>query len=175
VADRDHRNERREPVGTVAEETARLVEAFGDWAQGLGADQPRPAAAPSPPTEDGGPAGEREAGTRHTQPCQHCGSVPRPGEAVVCQLCPLCQGISLLRAVRPETVERLADVAAALSGALRDIAAERFRQSPPGPPPRGQRVQDIDVDDEDDPRPGAASTGAGTTDTHPSSQESAAP
>lgn len=216
MADRDDPSQhspRHEPVGTVAEETARLVEALGGWAQGLGAEQPRPAAAP-PHTGNGGSgepragasreardgasreahngesgeprdrasrdprdggAGEPVAGTGTAEQCGHCGSPARAGEALACELCPLCQGIALLRALRPETMERIADVAAALSGALRDIAAERVRRSAPEPPPRGQRVQDIDVDDEDDPRSGADATGAHPTDTHPSSQESAAP
>ena len=209
MADRDDPSQhspRHEPVGTVAEETARLVEALGGWAQGLGVEQPRPGAAPphrgngasgepndgaSREARDGasreacdggsgearnGGSGEPRAGTRPAGQCEHCGSPARAGEALACELCPLCQGIALLRALRPETMERIADVAAALSGALRDIAAERGgRPSAPEPPPRGQRVQDIDVDDEDDPRSDAEATGAHPTDTHPSSQESAAP
>ena len=99
--------------------------------------------------------------------CEHCGVASRAGEALACQLCPLCQGIALLRTVRPETVERLADLAASLSGALRDIAADRFRE-PPAPPPRGQRVQDISVDDEDEPGPAP-------TDRPRRTQESTAP
>lgn len=175
----------REPVGSVAEETARLVEALGGWAEGL--RPPAPAAAPSdaertdaanthgqrsernegggaPPRSGGG---TDEAGTRHTVRCEHCGVASRAGEALACQLCPLCQGIALLRTVRPETVERLADLAASLSGALRDIAADRFRE-PPAPPPRGQRVQDISVDDEDEPGPAP-------TDRPRRTQESTAP
>jgi hypothetical protein len=38
-------------------------------------------------------------------------------------VCPICQGIALLRAVRPETVDRLADLAGALAATLRDVAA----------------------------------------------------
>ena len=184
----------REPVGSVAEETARLVEALGGWAEGL--RSPAPAAAPDgadtsgpgrsgaeqggePPggqrtsrsADGGGPprsgANAEEAGTRHTVRCEHCGVASRAGEALACQLCPLCQGIALLRTVRPETVERLADLAAALSGALRDIAADRFAE-PPAPPPRGQRVQDISVDDEDEPGPAP-------TDRPRRTQESTAP
>jgi hypothetical protein len=82
--------------------------------------------------------------------------------------------------VRPETVERLADLAGALSGVLRDIAAERAERAgqgaparPEPPPRRGQRVQDISVDDEDDHRPRTAR--ADNEQTTPSTQESAAP
>jgi hypothetical protein len=183
----------REPVGSVAEETARLLEALGGWAEGLGvpageasaadhdvadhdvadhdvadhdaADHDDEAAAdPGADRADG-----HAAGARPTTRCEHCGVSSRAGEALACQLCPVCQGISLLRSVRPETVERLADLAAALSGALRDIAADRFGQPPPPPPPpRGQRVQDIAVDDEDEP-------GTAPTDRPRRTQESTAP
>ncbi|MDF2092373.1 hypothetical protein P0Y31_08465 [Knoellia sp. 3-2P3] len=182
----------REPVGSVAEETARLLEALGGWAEGLGVPAGEaPAADHGAGDHDDGdhddeataaPGADRDqrdqrahghaAGARHTTRCEHCGVSSRAGEALTCQLCPVCQGISLLRSVRPETVERLADLAAALSGALRDIAADRFGQPPPPPPPappRGQRVQDIAVDDEDEPGT------APTTDRPRRTQESTAP
>ena len=186
MADQDSRHE---PVGSVAEETARLVEALGGWAHGMATDL-RPAPGAGEPGGGEAAAGRPEPGTRHTDRCEQCGSTARAGEAAACQLCPICQGIALLRAVRPETVERLADLAAALSGTLRDIASERMRQNPAQPPPRGQRVQDIDVDDEDVPRTGdgagespatgtAARSGSASqtdpTSTTSSSQESAAP
>ena len=182
----------REPVGSVAEETARLLEALGGWAEGLGV----PAGEAPAADHDAGdrdtadhddeaaadPGADRDqrahradghaSGARPTTRCEHCGVSSRAGEALACQLCPVCQGISLLRSVRPETVERLADLAAALSGALRDIAADRFGQQPPPPPPappRGQRVQDIAVDDEDEPGT------APTTDRPRRTQESTAP
>ena len=182
----EHGRQEREPVGSVAEETARLVEALGGWAEGLRAQHAgtrsdadnRPDAAPAGarpgdgptddgptddgPTDDGPPddehpdhgrPGHGDAARGDTARCEHCGVSSRAGEALACRLCPVCQGIALLRTVRPETVERLADVAAALSGALRDLAADHFGQPQPPPqppPPRGQRVQDIVVDDEDD-------------------------
>jgi hypothetical protein len=146
----------------VAEETARFVEALGGWAEGLRAhdgandagDGPAHGQRADRERADQERADERQAGTPHTGRCEHCGASSRAGEAMACQLCPVCQGIALLRTVRPETVERLADLAAALSGALRDIAADRFGpppSQPPSPPPRGHRVQDIAVDDEDEP------------------------
>lgn len=196
----------REPVGSVAEETARLVEALGGWAEGLreqhGDGHPDPGhtdpahtsatdadatdadatatdatdADPVGARQDTGQQGDEGAAAGNTSRCEHCGVSSRAGEALACRLCPVCQGISLLRTVRPETVERLADVAAALSGALRDIAADRFGQPPPNPqppPPRGQRVQDIVVDDEDDDEddddePGAPPDDAAPRSTRPS-------
>jgi hypothetical protein len=196
VADQDTgQRQGREPVGTVAEETARLLEALGGWAEGVRGQEEEPssyaasatpggdrdgATGAAPGDERDGAAGTdeqqaqggRQAGDRPTARCEHCGVSSRAGEALACQLCPVCQGIALLRSVRPETVERLADLAAALSGALRDIAADRFGQPPPPPPPappRGQRVQDIAVDDEDEP-------GTAPTTDHPRrTQESSAP
>jgi hypothetical protein len=82
------------------------------------------------------------------------------GQAVTCQLCPVCQGIALVRSVRPETVDRLADLAGALAATLRDLADQRragARGSAPRPggPSRagsapGTRVQDIPVDTDDE-------------------------
>jgi hypothetical protein len=166
----------------VAEETARLLEALGGWADGLRGqgDETASYAASSAPGDDRNGAaatdeqqaqGGRHGGAPQPARCEHCGVTSRAGEALACQLCPVCQGIALLRTVRPETVERLADLAAALSGALRDLAADRFGQSsaPPQPPPRGHRVQDIVVDDEDEPGT------APTTDRPRRTQESTAP
>jgi hypothetical protein len=137
VADRQD----REPVGSVAEETARLLEALGDWAEDLASDHARGA------SQSGYAAGApREADPR----CAHCGADSRMGEAMTCRLCPLCQGIAVLRAVRPETVDRLADLAGALSSTLRDLAAEsRSGEGAQQPPARGHRVHDICVEDED--------------------------
>ena len=58
-----------------------------------------------------------------------------------CTACPVCQAVSALRQVRPETVEHLLDAAASVAAALRTAVAE-----PPSPtPPPG--VQHIDVRD----------------------------
>jgi hypothetical protein len=67
---------------------------------------------------------------------------------VVCQLCPVCQGLGLLRSVRPETVDRLADLAGAIAATLRDLAAQRREPAPERPDARPARVQDITVEDE---------------------------
>ena len=151
-----------EPVGSVAEETARLVEALGAWAGGLGtsgghaqeggSSAARGRHAGAADQDEAGPGPQRcrtGPGDEEESRCGRCGGTGRVGEALTCQLCPLCQGINVLRAVRPETVERLADLASALASTLRDIAADRHRRQHPPPPPRGQRVQDIEVRDED--------------------------
>lgn len=59
-----------------------------------------------------------------------------------CTVCPLCQGVSLLRQVKPETVEHLLDAAASVVAALRSAVAA----PPPDDPHRGGvRVERIDV------------------------------
>jgi hypothetical protein len=75
-----------------------------------------------------------------------------------CRLCPLCRGIAVLRSVRPETVDLLADLAISVAASLREVAMRsRASDSPssarsnPGaqPPDAGRApVQDIPVDDE---------------------------
>jgi len=141
-------DEERPAVGSVAEEAARLLDALGGWAssaQAAYADQPAPEANGTP--IDG--ASER---------CQTCGAQDGAGRAASCSLCPVCQGIGLLRSVRPETVDRLAELVGALAGTLRDVAstlrtdaraAAGGHQSPPPDRQHGARVQDIRVDDDD--------------------------
>ena len=58
-----------------------------------------------------------------------------------CAACPLCQAVSALRQVRPETVEHLLDAAASVVAALRTAVAE------PAPPSPRAGVQHIDVRD----------------------------
>ena len=58
-----------------------------------------------------------------------------------CQMCPVCQGIGVLRHVRPEAVEHLLDAAASFVAALRTAVV-----TPPEPGSRpATRVQHISV------------------------------
>jgi hypothetical protein len=151
------------PVGSVAEEAARLLDALGGWAGARG-QAAREAAGDHESAGDHEDAGDAtatdEAGTsaRSDGHCAHCGAANGTGTALTCQWCPLCQGLGLLRSVRPETVDRLADLAGALTVALRDVAAHARRgpgaeaggASPGGgTTPRPGRVQDITIEDED--------------------------
>ncbi|WP_295696133.1 hypothetical protein [Lapillicoccus sp.] len=136
-------------VGSVAEETARLLDAlFG----GESAPARPPSPQPPLPTEEPHPT------TRHTEVCGSCGQEvgsetpeakadPAPS---VCHLCPVCQLISAVRSVRPETVDRLADLAAALTQTLREVAATRWAETgQPGAERHRSTVEDIDVHDDD--------------------------
>ena len=59
-----------------------------------------------------------------------------------CTACPLCQGVSLLKQVKPETVEHLLDAAASVVAALRTAVVP---PTPPSDPGAGGRVEHIDV------------------------------
>ena len=118
---------------------------------------------PGTPYDDPGSAGRGEDPDGASR-CEHCGAGTGVGRSISCQVCPICQGIALLRAVRPETVDRLADLAGALAATLRDVAASGrttdHRRRPGsaaggayepswGAPAAGRRatVQDIPVHD----------------------------
>jgi hypothetical protein len=99
-------------------------------AHGTGPEAPRyddpaaspyedPAASPDDHPGTAGRGGDPDGSSR----CEHCGAGTGVGRSISCQVCPICQGIALLRAVRPETVDRLADLAGALAATLRDVAA----------------------------------------------------
>ena len=57
-----------------------------------------------------------------------------------CTVCPLCQGVALLRQVQPETVEHLLDAAASMVAALRSAVVPPGRADDPGRPPRVERI-----------------------------------
>ncbi len=60
-----------------------------------------------------------------------------------CSVCPVCQGVSVLRGVRPEAVEHLLDAAASLVAALKVAVASP--PDSPDPSRRGPGVERIDV------------------------------
>jgi hypothetical protein len=151
-------------IGTVAEEVARLIEDVATMARssasvradpnpyaGGPAQEPAsPDAPPAVPPEDdpavtGGPSGPPPAGD-----CSRCGG-ERDGTPVACRLCPVCQGIALLRSVRPETVDRLADLASAVAETLRDLATQSRASASAGrPSDHGRAAQDIPVNDDNE-------------------------
>ena len=96
-----------QPVGSAAEEAARLFQAAEQWVR----------------TRTGGHLDGLATG------------------APECTVCPLCQGISAVRGVRPETVEHLLDAAASFVAALRTTV----HATPDPDPSRRPDVQHIDV------------------------------
>ena len=59
-----------------------------------------------------------------------------------CQMCPVCQGIGVLRHIRPEAVEHLLDATASFVAALKVAVAT---PTPDEPAKRGPRVERIVV------------------------------
>ncbi|GAA1234504.1 hypothetical protein [Oryzihumus leptocrescens] len=153
------------PVGSVAEEAARLVEAFAAWS-GRHAAAPRAAGEDDDEPGDDEPyAGRGDAsgsaegedapeGSGEGRQCPTCGAQAGVGKAASCGVCPVCQGIAWLRTVRPETLDRLADLAGALTDTLREVAREAAHGRPQGGTTGGAQhpgasVQDIPVADDD--------------------------
>ncbi|TCN42935.1 hypothetical protein EV644_102429 [Kribbella orskensis] len=140
----------KEPVGTVAEEAAKL---FAVLQQAARQQDPAPppeepdAAAPGPGVHD-----EQEHGT------SRCG-------AAECQWCPVCHLIAKVRHTSPETIEQLSMAAAGVLGSVRSLleaAAEAARQAradaesrtagtPDTERPARSRVDRIDVSEDPDP------------------------
>jgi hypothetical protein len=166
-------------IGTVAQEAARLIEDMATMARSsysrgddpspyAGEPAQEPVSPDAPDAPDAAPpaAGYEAADESAGDVCSKCGAerdhtpgggTLRDGTPSSCRLCPLCRGIALLRSVRPETVDLLADLAVAVAASLRDVAT-RSRASDPtssarstsGDPPGAERVsvQNIPVDDE---------------------------
>ena len=184
------------PIGTVAQEAARLIEDMATMARltySRGSDTGRypgePADGPVRPDPQGEAVpkqdqmGQDHEGQDHQGPdqegedhqpqdpgttgrpaddaCSQCGAdrADTTGEGLSsnCTFCPLCRGIGLLRSVRPETVDLLADLAMSVAASLREVAlwSRASDTRPPAAPASGgpadadrAPVQDIPVDDE---------------------------
>ena len=138
----------RPPVGTVAEEASLLVEAlaaFGAGGQvptghdaGAGPDATGPdATGPDPTDRDPTQSDDTDSERADSHACT-CGG-QRPA---ACAVCPVCQLIAFVQRVRPETIERLADVAELAATGLRDLAvvqrARREQAQPDGRDPAAE-------------------------------------
>jgi hypothetical protein len=164
-----------EQVGSVAEEAQRLLESLrragGADAAAPGADEP--ASAGDPPGGRGRHAADdhgRHAADDHGRHAPDGGgrhAADDEGDAWVCtdpfcRSCPLCRTVAVVRALSPETLRRLADLATVAAGVLSDLAGERSgappdatderapdeRAAPPGrsAPARPIPVRDADED-----------------------------
>jgi hypothetical protein len=121
--------DRPEDVGTVAEETAKLLSALQDWA--------------------------KEAGHEHASAASHAASgladsVMRIndhiGHGPDCKFCPVCQVINVVRETSPEVKQHLAVAANSLLQAMQGMLATQVPDTA-----RGRReapVEKIDLDDE---------------------------
>lgn len=135
----------RNPLET---EASRLADAFSAWAGSSGT-----------------------ADRADTPAAAGCGCGSGAGLDVVCRACPICRVASYVQTVRPEVLERVADVLAMIAGSLQAIAADRESATSAddsaggrgvGDPPlhadhvqteeSGRSGTSIPVDGEDDPR-----------------------
>jgi hypothetical protein len=137
-------------IGTVAEEAARLIEDMAAMARSRSSRSQDPTLEAHAPEVADAPPGTSSAGG-----CAHCGGGP-VGTPEACRLCPLCRGIALLRSVRPEIVEQLADLSSVVTECLRDMVAQSrasgsassTRPASGSPSDGGRTTQDIPVHDE---------------------------
>lgn len=116
-----------EPVGTVAEEAAKLLSALSDWAKDQGADLGHAVA---------GFAGQAAQTAREVDDHLATG-------AAECRWCPVCRTVHALRQTSPEVRTQLASAATSLLQAASAMLATAV------PDQHGQRtgVEHIDLDD----------------------------
>lgn len=123
---------------SVAAEAALLAEALSSLSARVrppSAEAPQhtePGPQSGPPSAQVGPGGEPG--------CSQCGcAMPS-----LCAACPVCRAAGALHRVRPETLQRLADVAGAVAEILRAAAAASRQQEHPNEAQR-VRVEDVPV------------------------------
>ncbi|GGB90516.1 hypothetical protein N798_08095 [Knoellia flava TL1] len=136
-------------VGSVAEEAARLLEALGR--QTRTTDAADSAAAGGAETRAASADGDA-AGPQGHQKHVHVAM----GDAESCTWCPVCRSVTALRAVSPETLTRLADLATTAATLLGELATRHTEGSGagtsprPAPAERTPRTEPIAVVDEED-------------------------
>lgn len=146
----------KEPVGTVAEEAAKLFAVLQQAARQQD---------PAPPQEN--PAAEEPAADEPAAPepgVQDEHGTARCG-APECQWCPVCQLIAKVRHTSPETIEQLSMAAAGVLASVRSLleaAAEAARQARADAESRTAGAQDTErparsrvdrIDVSEDPEP----------------------
>ena len=119
----------REDVGTVAEETAKLLSALQDWA--------------------------KDSGSQHASAASHAaggladsvrGLGDHIGHGPDCKFCPVCQVINVVRETSPEVKQHLAVAANSLLQAMQGVLATQVPDS--AVPRRSAPVEKIDLDDD---------------------------
>lgn len=103
--------------GSLADEAARLVEAFGQAAAGW------------------------SRGTGDNLGAQD----PAGAQPTACRACPLCQVLARVQGSRPELVAHLADAASSLAAALAELTGPR--EPAPRPRPAREDTVHIDIGD----------------------------
>ncbi|WP_145227427.1 hypothetical protein [Rudaeicoccus suwonensis] len=116
-------------AGPVAAEALRLAEAFAAWAGGVSdthsqhADADRSADAARDDTAGQGSSTPRAEA--HEPPEPGCGCGQATALDAVCRVCPVCRLAGLVQAIRPDVIDRVADLLAMVSGSLHEVASSR--------------------------------------------------
>jgi flagellar hook-length control protein FliK len=154
-----------QPLGTAAQEAARLAESLGHWLSARAEPRAEPGApedtsagrraaaedtsaadlAPDGSTADGSAADGSAADGSATDGSAADGSaadgVPPVGhDPLTCRYCPLCRAMAAVQATSPQLVEQLARAADQVAAALHELAAGAGRPARTDPtpgPPRG--------------------------------------
>ena len=123
-----------EPLG-VAEEVSRLADAVQAWWASAHVPDPEPREARrAAGASHAGDAGQPEPDEQreHEHSCDE--------RVSSCQICPVCRALDLLRAVRPEVLQQVANAAETVAILLREAAGDRERHAADQPPPpRGEQ------------------------------------
>ena len=106
-------------------------------------------------------AGARASARSRPGACDACGHDPHADaaptrEVSVCRVCPVCQLIAFVKGVRPDAIERLADVMDMLGDGLRVFAQSRREGASPGPRPGWTAAPGFPTPPESPPAPGSA-------------------
>jgi hypothetical protein len=121
----------RPPVGSVAEEAAKLLHALQGWGEQTGAEYGEATASAA-----------AEAARRLRDVDDHLATGGRD-----CTFCPICQVISTVRGTSPEVKQHLASAATSLMQAAAALLATPVPDQPTGR--HGAPVEKIEVSDDE--------------------------
>lgn len=139
-----------QPLGTAAQEAARLAESLGHWLSARAEPRAEPgapedtsagrrAAAEDTSAADLAPDGSAADGSAADGSAAD-GSAAVEHDPLTCRYCPLCRAMAAVQATSPQLVEQLARAADQVAAALHDLAAGAGRPARTDPtpgPPRG--------------------------------------
>ncbi|MGL5864625.1 MAG: hypothetical protein ACRCYX_01970 [Dermatophilaceae bacterium] len=118
----------QEQVGSVADEAARLVASILRLSECSGGDAPPASETPEGPWHPTAAAPSRGAqyvpGPGAPAGAAMDGEAAPPPHDPVCQWCPICRSVAVVRQVSPETLSGLAGLAAFGAAVLTDLAGQ---------------------------------------------------
>lgn len=129
------RDSHEEPIGSAAEEAAKLFGALSDWAKDHGTDLS---------------AGLSGLASHAAEAAREVNDHVATGSAD-CTYCPICRTVHLVRQTSPEVRAHLAVAAASLMQAAAGILATAVPDEARAAAARGDGVEHIDLDDEEWP------------------------